>query len=93
MANALEAVWSSYIIDEQKAHRTAVVGRCDGFEALLSGGVPYLQLDFATLAHDRLHAKVYAHRRGEVVGKRVLAVAKQQRCLANAGAPHQQQFE
>jgi len=47
----LEASMIRYVVDQQHAHRVAVVGFGDRTEALLASGVPQLELDLCAVLH------------------------------------------
>ena len=47
--DVVEALLVGDVVDEHDAHRPAVVGRGDGAEPLLPGGVPDLKLDLLAI--------------------------------------------
>ena len=80
------------IIHQQYAHRASVVRRRDCPEALLPGGVPYLQLDALAVQLDRPDLEVDAYGRDERGGEGVFAEAEQAARLANAGVADQKEL-
>ena len=60
-----ERVASRYVINEEGARRTAIIGPCDALERLLAGRVPNLQLYVLFLDLDSAGSKLDAN--GQVV--------------------------
>jgi hypothetical protein len=65
------------VVYQQDAHGAAVVGSGDGAEALLAGGVPYLQLDALAIELNGPDLEVDADGGDEGRGEGVLAEAQQ----------------
>ena len=70
-----------------------VVGRCDGVEPLLAGGVPDLQLDLLAAQLDRLDLEVDPDRRDERVVEGVVREPEEDARLPHPGVADQEQLE
>lgn len=80
----VEALLICHIIHQQNTHGASVVSGRDGAEALLAGGVPYLQLDALAVELDRADLEVDADGGDEGWGEGVLAEPQQTAGLAHA---------
>ena len=65
------------VVDQQNAHSASVVGRGDGPETLLPGGIPYLQLHALAVELDGADFEVDADGGDERGRERVLTEAQQ----------------
>lgn len=74
-----------HIIDQENAHCATVVGCCDRAEALLTGGVPYLQLYPLAVEVDSADFEVDAYRCDEGWGEAVFAEAEETARFPNSG--------
>lgn len=81
------------VVDEEDAHGAAVVGGGDGAEALLAGGIPYLELDALAVQLDGADLEVDADGRDEGRREGVFAEAQQTAGLAYARVADQQQLD
>lgn len=69
----VEAPFICNVVDQQNAHSASVVGRGDGPETLLPGGIPYLQLHALAVELNRPDLEVDADGRDEGRRERVFA--------------------
>ena len=81
------------VVYKEDAHGTSVVGSCDGAEALLSSGIPYLQLHTLAIKLDRADLEVDSDGGNEGGSEGVFAEAKQTARLANAGVSNEKQLD
>jgi hypothetical protein len=81
-----------HVVDEEDAHRAAVVGCCDGAEALLPGGVPYLQFDTLAVEVDGADLEVDADGGDEGGGEAVFAEPEEAARFAHARVADQEEF-
>lgn len=94
VAGVLERVVVGRVVEEERAHRVAIVGARYGAEALLARRVPDLQLDaHARLDLDDARVEVDAHRWVRVVAELAVAEVAQQRGLAHSRVAHNDQPE
>ena len=89
----VEAPFICNVVDQQNAHSASVVGRGDGPEALLAGGVPDLQLDALAVELDGPDLEVDADGGDEGGGERVLTEAQQTAGLSYARVADEQQLD
>lgn len=75
--HTVEALLVCHVIDQQDPHCASVVCSGDCSEALLTRGVPYLQLHAFAIQVDGSDLEVYADGGDETGGKAVLAEAQQ----------------
>ena len=80
----VEAPFICNVVDQQNAHSASVVGRGDGPETLLPGGIPYLQLHALAVELDGSDLEVDADCGDEGGGEGVFAEAQQAAGLAYA---------
>jgi hypothetical protein len=73
----VEAPFICNVVDQQNAHSASVVGRGDGPETLLPGGIPYLQLHALAVELDGADFEVDADGGDERGRERVLTEAQQ----------------
>ena len=73
------------VVNKQDTHGASVVGSCDGAEALLSGGIPYLQLHALAVKLDRADLEVDSDGGNEGGSEGVFAEAQQTARFADAG--------
>ena len=81
------------IIGDNDSVSSLVVGGGNGLEALLSGGVPNLELNLFAIDLDGLDFEVDANRRHEVIGEHVVRETHKERGLAHARRANEQHFE
>ena len=74
-----------HIIDQENAHCPPIVGCCDRAKALLTGGVPYLQLYPLAVEVDSADFEVDAYRCDEGWGEAVFAEAEETARFPNSG--------
>lgn len=73
------------VVYQQDTHGTSVVGSCDSAEALLSSGVPYLQLHALAVKLNRADLEVDSDGGNEGGSEGVFAEAQQTARFADAG--------
>mmetsp|Transcript_12018 Transcript_12018/g.48380 ORF Transcript_12018/g.48380 Transcript_12018/m.48380 type:complete len:326 (-) Transcript_12018:171-1148(-) len=93
IGDVLKGFLARHVVHHDDAVGAAVVGRRDGPEALLAGGVPDLQLDRLAVDLDRAKPKVDADRRDVRLGERVVGEPQQQTRLADARVADEHQLE
>ena len=81
------------VIHQYEAHSATIVGGRNRTISLLSCSVPYLQLEESIVPHNCLHFEVDSDRCLVVSGKRAVAIAEEERCLADARVSNDQQLE
>jgi hypothetical protein len=89
----VEALLICHVVHQQDSHSSSVVCGCDGAEALLSCGVPYLQLHALAVELDGADLKVDADCGDEGGSEGVFAEAQQTARLANAGVSNEKQLD
>ena len=89
----VEAPFICNVVDQQNAHSASVVGRGDGPEALLAGGIPYLQLHTLAVELNGADLEVDADGGDERGRKRVFAEAQQTTRLAYARVAYEEEFD
>ena len=88
-----EALAVSDVVSYDDTVSALVVGRGDGLEALLAGGVPDLQLDGLSVDLDSTDLEVNANSGHEVVCEHVVSETEQQGGLADTGVADQEHLE
>jgi hypothetical protein len=73
------------VVYKQDTHGTSVVSSCDGAEALLSGGIPYLQLHALAIKLNRADLEVDSDGGNEGGSEGVFAETQQTARFADAG--------
>ena len=73
------------VVYQQDTHGTSVVSSCDGAEALLSGGIPYLQLHALAIQLNRADLEVDSDGGNEGGSEGVFAETQQTARFADAG--------
>ena len=63
--DVVEALLVGDVVDEHDAHRPAVVGRSDGAEPLLPGGVPDLKLDLLAIKLNSSNLEINPYKKNE----------------------------
>jgi len=81
------------VVYKEDAHGTSVVGSCDGAEALLSSGIPYLQLHTLAVKLDRADLEVDSDGGNEGGSEGVFAEAQQTARFADAGVADKEQLD
>jgi hypothetical protein len=73
------------VVDKEDTHGTSVVSSCNGAEALLSCGIPYLQLHALAVKLDRADLEVDSDGGNEGGSEGVFAETQQTARFADAG--------
>jgi len=89
----VEALLICHIVHQQDSHSSSVVCGGDGAEALLSCGIPYLQLHALAVELDGADLEVDADCGDEGGSEGVLAEAQQTAGLADAGVSNEKQLD
>lgn len=88
----VETLLIRHVIHQQNTHGTSVVGGGDGAEALLSRGVPYLQLNALAVELDRADLEVDADGRDEGGREGVFAETQETAGFADARVAYEKQL-
>ena len=81
------------VVYKQDTHGTSVVSSCDSAEALLSSGIPYLQLHTLAVKLDRADLEVDSDGGDEGGGEGVFAEAQQTARFADARVADKEQLD
>ena len=81
------------IIDYYNSVCSLVVGGGNGLEALLTGGVPNLELNLLAVHFNSFNFKIDADGRHKVVREHIVSESNKQRGLADARAANEQNLE
>lgn len=80
------------VVDEEDAHRAAIVCRGYGSEPFLAGGVPYLQFYPLAVQLDCADLEIYSYRRDERGCEGVFAESEQTARFPNAGVADEEEL-
>lgn len=92
-ARTVEALLIGDIVNQQDAHGTSVVGSGDCAEALLTSGIPYLQLDTLAVQLYRADLEVDADGGDEGGGEGVFAEAQQTAGLSYSAVAYEEELD
>jgi len=81
------------VVHQHNAHGSSVVGRGDGPEPLLAGGVPDLELDLLTVQLNRPDFEIYAYGGDEGGIEGILGEPEENARLPDSTVPDEQQLE
>lgn len=93
LLRTVETLLIRHIVDQQDTHGASVVCGGDCSEALLSRGIPYLQLDALTVQLDCADLEVNSDGGNEGRGEGVFAEAQQAAGLAYAGVADEEELD